>query len=226
MQIAPKFQEEYSAKLPALALLSNLGWTYISPQHALSARAGKVDQVVLNQILREQLAKRTFIFAGKEHAISDKAIDSLVAEVNSPALNQGLITANEYLYNHLLYGVFVTEFIDSKRVHPTISLFDWKNPHNNSFVFTEEFSVIRANGIEACRPDIVCFVNGIPLVVIEAKHPDGNAKKGPTIGDGISQSLRNQSYDEIPRLFAYSQILLSINGHYERYGTCGTPTKF
>lgn len=226
MQIAPKFQEEYSAKLPALALLSNLGWTYISPQQALSARAGKADQVVLNQILREQLAKRTFIFAGKEHAISDKAIDSLIAEVNSPALNQGLITANEHLYNHLLYGISVTEFIDGKRANPTISLIDWNNPQNNSFVFTEEFSVTRANGIEARRPDIICFVNGIPLVVIEAKRPDGNAKKGPTIDEGISQSLRNQRHDEIPRLFAYSQILLSINGHDGRYGTCGTPTKF
>ncbi|QLJ63880.1 type I restriction endonuclease subunit R [Serratia marcescens] len=226
MQIAPKFQEEYSAKLPALALLSNLGWTYISPQQALSARAGKADQVVLNQILREQLAKRTFIFAGKEHAISEKAIDGLIAEVNSPALNQGLITANEHLYNHLLYGISVTEFIDGKRANPTISLIDWNNPKNNSFVFTEEFSVTRANGIEARRPDIVCFVNGIPLVVIEAKRPDGNAKKGPTIDEGISQSLRNQRHDEIPRLFAYSQILLSINGHDGRYGTCGTPTKF
>ncbi|HDG9808944.1 MAG: type I restriction endonuclease subunit R [Raoultella sp.] len=226
MQIAPKFQEEYSAKLPALALLSNLGWTYISPQQAMSARAGKADQVVLNQILREQLAKRTFIFAGKEHVISDKAIDSLIAEVNSPALNQGLITANEHLYNHLLYGISVTEFIDGKRVNPTISLIDWNNPRNNSFVFTEEFSVTRANGIEARRPDIVCFVNGIPLVIIEAKRPDGNAKKGPTIDEGISQSLRNQRHDEIPRLFAYSQVLLSINGHDGRYGTCGTPTKF
>lgn len=226
MQIAPKFQEEYSAKLPALALLSNLGWTYISPQQALSARAGKVDQVVLNQILREQLAKRTFIFAGKEHAISDKAIDSLIAEVNSPALNQGLITANEHLYNHLLYGISVTEFIDGKRANPTISLIDWNNPQNNSFAFTEEFCVTRANGIDARRPDIVCFVNGIPLVVIEAKRPDGNAKKGPTIDEGISQSLRNQRHDEIPRLFVYSQILLSINGHDGRYGTCGTPTKF
>jgi type I site-specific restriction-modification system R (restriction) subunit len=56
------------------------------------------------------------------------------------------------------------------------------------------------------RPDIVCFVNGIPLVVIEAKRPDSQAKKGPTINEGISQSLRNQRPDEIPHLFAYSQL--------------------
>ncbi|WP_254204846.1 type I restriction endonuclease subunit R [Aeromonas sp. FDAARGOS 1417] len=103
---------------------------------------------------------------------------------------------------------------------------DWHNPQNNRFTFTEEFRVTRAGGIESRRPDIVCFVNGLPLVVIEAKRPDGNAKKGPTIKEGISQSLRNQRPDEIPLLFAYSQLLLSINGIEGRYGTCGTPEKF
>lgn len=225
-QYAPKFQEEYSAKLPALALLNNLGWSYLSPEEALAARAGKPDQVVLMHLLREQLAKRTFTFGGQEYSLSDKAIDNLIAEVNSPALNQGLLTANERLYNHLMYGISVTEFIDGKKANPTIALIDWHHPTNNSFVFTEEFTVTRANGVESRRPDIVCFVNGIPLVVIEAKRPDGNAKKVPTIGEGISQTLRNQRHDEIPRLFVYSQLLLSINGHDGRYGTCGTSAKF
>ncbi|WP_224556528.1 type I restriction endonuclease subunit R [Pectobacterium versatile] len=225
-QYAPKFQEEYSAKIPALALLSNLGWSYITPEYALATRGNKADQVVLSQILREQLEKRTFTFAGRDYPLSDKSIDSLIAEVNNPALNEGLLTANERLYNHLIYGISVTEFIDGKKANPTIALIDWHNPANNSFVFTEEFSVTRSNGIESRRPDIVCFVNGIPLAIIEAKRPDGNAKKGPTIDEGISQSLRNQRHDEIPRLFAYSQLLLSINGHDGRYGTCGTPAKF
>ncbi len=225
-QYAPKFQEEYSAKLPALALLNNLGWSYLSPEEALAARASKPDQVVLTYLLREQLAKRTFTFGGQEYSLSDKAIDNLISEVNSPALNQGLLTANERLYNHLIYGISVTEFIDGKKANPTIALIDWHHPTNNSFVFTEEFTVTRANGVESRRLDIVCFVNGIPLVVIEAKRPDGNAKKVPTIGEGISQTLRNQRHDEIPRLFVYSQLLLSINGHDGRYGTCGTSAKF
>lgn len=226
----PKFQEEYSAKLPALALMTNLGWSFLSPDEALAARSGKQDEVVLRQILRSELQKRRFTFAGKTYPLSEKAIDNLVAEVCSPAINEGLLTANERLYNHLLYGISVTEFVDGKKANPTISLIDWQNPTNNSFVFTEEFSVIKVGGVESRRPDIVCFVNGIPLVVIEAKRPDGYAakgsKKGPTIDEGISQSLRNQRHDEIPLLFAYSQLLLSINGNEGRYGTCGTPQKF
>lgn len=229
-QYTPKFQEEYSAKLPALTLLTNLGWSFLSPELALAARGGKADEVVLRQVLRGELQKRTFTFAGKSYPLSGKAIDNLIAEVCSPALNEGLLTANERLYNHLLYGISVTEFVDGKKASPTVALIDWQNPANNSFVFTEEFTVTRTGGVESRRPDIVCFVNGIPLVVIEAKRPDGKARsgkgRGPTIDEGISQSLRNQRHDEIPLLFVYSQMLLSINGNEGRYGTCGTPAKF
>ncbi len=225
MQPAPKFQEEFSAKLPALTLLTNLGWSFLSPERALAARNNKQDEVILREILRSELHKRRFTFAGRDYPLSEKAIDNLIAEVCSPALNEGLLAANEKLYNHLLYGISVTEFVDGKKANPTIALIDWQNPANNRFECTEEFSVTRSGGVEARRPDIVCFVNGIPLVVIEAKRPDGNAKKGPTIEEGISQSLRNQRSDEIPQLFAYSQLLLSINGTEGRYGTCGTPIK-
>ncbi|MGY3868560.1 type I restriction endonuclease subunit R [Aeromonas crassostreae] len=231
IQPIPKFQEEYSAKIPALTLLTQLGWTFLSPEQALAARDGKPDQVVMRQQLRSVLAERTFVFAGKTHPLSAKSVDNLVSELCSPALNEGLQAANERLYNHLLYGMSVTEFVDGKKVSPTIPLIDWYHPHNNRFTFTEEFRVTRSGGIgssfqEHRRPDIVCFVNGLPLVVIEAKRPDGNAKKGPTIKEGISQSLRNQRQGEIPLLFAYSQLLLSINGIEGRYGTCGTPETF
>lgn len=222
----PKFQEDYSAKLPALTLLTNLGWSFLSPSQALAARDAKQDQVVLRQILRKELLKRKFTFAGQEYPLSAKSVDNLISEICSPALNEGLLTANEKIYNHLLYGISVTEIVNSKKVSPTIPIIDWHDIHNNDFSYTEEFCVTRSGGVDNRRPDIVCFVNGIPLVVIEAKRPDSQAKKGPTINEGISQSLRNQRPDEIPHLFAYSQLLLSINGHEGRYATCNTPAKF
>lgn len=225
-QFAPKFQEEYSAKIPALSLLTNLGWTFLPPEHALAKRGNKPDEVVMRNELQRVLQTRRFRLEGREQALSDKAIDKLIAEVCNPALNEGLALANEKLYNHMLYGISVTEFVDGKKANPTIALIDWEKPENNSFHFTEEYSITRTGGIDSRRPDIVCFVNGIPLVVIEAKRPDGNAKKGPTIAEGISQSLRNQRHDEIPRLFAYAQLIFSVNGTDGRYGTCGTPEKF
>jgi len=144
-----------------------------------------------------ELQKRKFTFSGKDYPLSEKAIDNIIAEVCSPALNEGLGVANEKIYNHLLYGLSVTEFINGRKANPTIALIDWQTIDNNSYLFTEEMSVLRTNGVDHRRPDIVCFVNGIPFVVIEAKRPDGHAKKGPTIGEGVSQSLRNQRNDEM-----------------------------
>lgn len=224
--ISIKFQEEYSSKIPALTLLMNLGWTYLTPAQANAYRDGKLDQVVLTHILRRELAKRTFVYAGSSHAISTNAIDNLIDHITHPPLGEGLLTANERIYNHLVYGISVTEFVDGKKVNPTISLIDWADISNNDFSFTEEFSITRSGGIDNRRPDIVCFVNGIPFTVIEAKRPDGQTGKAPTIDEGISQSLRNQRHDEIPQLFAYSQLLISINGRTGRYGTCYTPAKF
>jgi type I restriction enzyme R subunit len=226
MNPSPKFQEEYSAKIPALTLLTNLGWDFINPENALSARAGKTNELILKDVLRKELQKRRFIFSGKEYPLSDKAIDNIIHEVSSPALNEGLTIANERLYNHMLYGISVTEFINGKKANPTVSLIDWSDFRNNSFFFTEEYSVLRTNNVDCRRPDIVCFVNGLPLVVIEAKRPDVSSNRGPTIDEGVSQHLRNQRNDEIPALFAYSQLLVSINGADAKYATQSTPAKF
>lgn len=222
----PKFEEEYSAKIPALTLLTSLGWTYLTPAQALTARDGKLDQVVLTHILRQQLAKRTFTHAGQDHSLSPQAIDSLIDTITNPPMGEGLLKVNERIYNHLVYGIAVTEFVNGKKVSPTISLIDWHNIDNNDFSYTEEYTITRSGGIDNRRPDIVCFVNGIPLAVIEAKRPDAHTGKAPTIDEGISQTLRNQRHDEIPQLFAYSQLLISINGNTGRYATCYTPAKF
>ena len=224
--VLPKFQEEYSAKIPALTLLHNLGWTFLSPEQALLRRNGKTSEVVLREVLREELRKRRYVFAGKSRAFSEQAIDNVIAELCSPALNEGLGVANEKIYNHLLYGMSVKGFVDGKKINPTLQIIDWENIDNNNFLFTEEFNVQRTGGVDHRRPDIVCFINGLPLVVIEAKRPDNHTNKGPTINEGISQNIRNQRNDEIPHLFVYAQLLFSINGAEGRYGTQGTPKKF
>lgn len=225
------FQEEFSAKIPALTLLTNLGYTFIPPSECESLRGNTLagnkstHQVVLLPVMRAFLAKQTFSFAGKQHALSEAAIDKVMHELN-PAMNLGLKAANEKIYNALMYGVSVTEFIDGKKASPTIRLIDWHNIDNNQFHFTEELVVQNAEGTGNRIPDIVCFVNGLPLVVIEAKRPDSNKEGKSTNAEAISQHIRNQGQAEIPHLYAYSQLLLAVNGHEGLYATCGTPEKF
>lgn len=227
-----KFQEEFSAKIPALTLLSNLGYTFISPRECEALRGNTLTiekksthQVVLLPVMRAFLAKQTFSFAGKEHPLSPAAIDKVMHELN-PAMNLGLKAANEKIYNALMYGISVTEFIDGKKASPTIRLIDWHTIENNQFHFTEELVVQNAEGTGNRIPDIVCFVNGLPLVVIEAKRPDSNKEGKSTNSEAISQHIRNQGQAEIPHLYAYSQLLLAVNGYEGLYATCATPEKF
>ena len=226
------FQEEFSAKVPALTLLTNLGYTFIPPSKCETLRGNSLvsekkstHQVILLPIMRAFLAKQTFSFAGKQHTLSEAAIDKVMHELN-PAMNLGLKAANEKIYNALMYGVSVTEFIDGKKASPTIKLIDWHNIDNNQFHFTEELVVQNAEGTGNRIPDIVCFVNGLPLVVIEAKRPDSSKEGKSTNAEAISQHIRNQGQAEIPQLYAYSQLLLAVNGHEGLYATCGTPEKF
>lgn len=219
------FKEEQSAKIPALALLTHLGYQFI-PTSECSIQRGRLSTVILPNVLRKVLSKKTFSFMGKDHLLSAASIDKIVHELASPAMNEGLKAANEKLYNILTYGIGVTEFIDGKKANPTIQIIEWEKPERNVFHFTEELKVENTHGTDHRIPDIVCFVNGLPWVVIEAKRPDSSKEGKPTVAEGISQNIRNQKVDEIPHLFAYSQLLLSINGHEGQYATCGTPEKF
>jgi len=180
---------------------------------------------MLLPIMRAFLAKQTFPLAGKQHPLSAASVDKIMHELN-PAMNEGLKGANEKLYNAMMYGVSVTEFVDGKKASPTIQLIDWHTITNNQFHFTEEMVIQNSEGTGHRTPDIVCFVNGLPWVVIEAKRPASSKEGKPTIDEGISQNIRNQGQVEIPHLFAYSQLLLSINGNTGLYATCGTPKKF
>src|SRR3546814_19592055 len=86
--------------------------------------------------------------------------------------------------------------------------------------------VLAVPGTHTRRPDIVGFVNGIPLLVIEAKRPDSGNPNKSMVDEGISQTIRNQGQEEIPHLFAYAHLLLSIGMTDGRYGTTRTPRKF
>lgn len=222
---ALKLQEEFIAKIPALMLLANMGWEYLSPAEALALRGGR-DEVILTPILRGVLESRHFLAQGKSHKLDKSGVDNLIGHVKDANLAEGLRKANEELFNDLLYGISVTQFIDGRSTNQTISLIDWERPENNRYHYTEEMAIKRSNSERDRIPDIVLFVNGIPLAVIEAKRPDQHTLRKPTIEEGISQMIRNQRTGEIPQLFIYTQLLLAINGLEGRYGTTGTPKKF
>ncbi len=225
MSQAPDTAELYSAHIPALAMLVSLGWSYMSAGDCLAARGGN-QGVIMRGVLVEQLRRRNFDYKGKTYPLSTNAIDQIVRELSAPALHEGLLTANEKLYNAITLGVTVTEFVDGKKHSVTVPIIDWTRPHSNSFIVTEEMELLSAAGTHTRRPDIVGFVNGIPLLVIEAKRPGSGNPNKSMVEEGISQMIRNQGQEEIPHLFAYAHLLMSIGMTDGRYGTTRTPRKF
>ncbi len=221
----PNTAELSSAHIPALHTLIALGWTYMPSAKALELREGN-KAVVLKSVLIDEMKKRRFDYRGKSYPLSTNAIDQIVRDLCAPAMQEGLLSANEKLYNAMTLGVTVTEFVDGKKHSPTVKIIDWDWPESNSFIVSDEFEVLSTDGTHTRRPDIVCFINGLPVVVIEAKRPDSGNPNMSLVDEGISQNIRNQKHDEIPHLFAYSQLLLSISGTEGRYGTTRTPKKF
>jgi type I restriction enzyme R subunit len=225
MTITPNTAELYSAQIPALATLMSLGWDYLSPADCLHMRGGN-NGVLLLPVLVKQLKTRRFEYKGQSYPLSNNAIDQIVRELSAPPLHEGLITANERLYNALTLGLTVTEFVDGKKTSVTVAIIDWPEARKNTFHITEEFELLVSDGTRTRRPDMVGYVNGIPLVVIEAKRPDSGNPNSSMVEEGISQMIRNQKSDEIPQLFAFAQLLVSISATDGKYGTTKTARKF
>lgn len=226
MSQTPNSREQYSAHIPALHLLANLGWHFLTTAQALALR-GSTREVLLKHRLIEVLQTRRYEYKGEWYPLSPGGIDQIVREISSISMAEGLLPANERLYARLALGITVTEFMpDGKKHQPTIAVMDWTDVTANRWDVTEEVQVLSAQGTHHRTPDVVCYVNGIPLALIEAKRPEGSHAAKAMVDEGVSQHLRNQRPDEIPQMFAYAQLLLAISQTEGRYGTTGTAAKF
>jgi type I restriction enzyme, R subunit len=223
----PSFKEDHISQIPALQLLIKLGYTYLSPEQALKYRGEKTTNVLLDDILRKQLKEINSIriSSTKTSVFSDANIEAGIQALKDLPMNEGYIAACETAYNLITLGKALEQSIDGDKKSFTLQYIDW-NPEtfltNNVFHVTEEYSVMRSTSREHYRPDLVLFINGIPLVIIECKRQD---IKEP-ISQAVSQHLRNQQDDGIKALYVYSQVLVSLAMQEASFATNGTRPKF
>ena len=202
----------------------DFGYKFITKEDNLIFRENKTSAVLLKKILIERLyAINSYEYKGQNYKFSANNISKAVEDLDV-SLNEGLIVANEKITNHLLLGTSYEENLDDgTKKSFSFKYIDFENIENNHFFVTEEFIVDRANQNEITktrRPDLILFVNGIPLVVIELKKSSVNYE------NGIKQLEKEQKKDEIPHLFKYIQLTIAANSNEARYGTMGTPLKF
>jgi type I restriction enzyme R subunit len=217
------FTEDNISQLPALKLLCHLGYQYLSPAEALAMRDGRESNVILTDVLRERLHHINQIKLGRKTThFNDANIERAIQKLKDVPLSEGLVQACNQMYNLLVFGLALEQSIDGDKKSHTLQYIDWVNPSNNVFHVTEEFSVLRTGRKDTYRPDIVLFVNGIPLAIIECKSP---TIKEP-IKQAISQHIRNQQENGIQPLYVYSQILMALSLTEAKYATTNTKEEF
>lgn len=214
-----RFDEKYLSQIPALQVLINLGYQYLSPAKALAAR-GRTSNVLLEEVLREQLKRSNRIqHKARSYLFSEENIQSAIQRLKNIKYD-GLLRTNEAVYDLLTLGVALEQSIEGDLKSFTLNYVDWRTPANNVYHVAAEFAVERTRSVQTCRPDLVLFVNGIPFAVIECKSPKVE------VAQAVSQTIRNQRDEYIPRLFTYAQMVLAVTKNEARYATVGTPARF
>jgi type I restriction enzyme R subunit len=176
---------------------------------------GDWTEVIRTQSVEEDLLIKSLIERGYEESVAQKACDELVKVATS--LPNGLYEANKEVYKLLRYGVTVR--VQQGKPKETIWLIDWDNPENNHFAVAEEVSF--KGGQHDKRPDIVIYVNGIALGVIELK------RSKVSVSEGIRQNLDNQKSMFIQKFFTTIQFTFAgSDAQGLRYGTIETTEKY
>src|SRR2546423_785846 len=162
----------------------------------------------------EEFNLRTFL---KRQGYSDSLIGKALYELNKVAGDQtrSLYEINKAVYSLLRYGVPVKP--EAGENTETVWLIDWKTPLNNDFALAEEVAV---KGEHSKRPDVVLYVNGIALGILELK------RSIVSVSEGIRQNLDNQNKKFIQPFFATVQLIMAENDTEAlRYGVIETREK-
>ncbi len=192
-----------------IELLTGKGYTYITPESldpdfSNSLRSGYSD-VILNDHLQEALVNIN-------PQLPMSCIQQAIKEVERVNTHGDLIACNEYFQNLLINGVDVSFLHNGEEKTVKVWLVDSNIPDNNKWVVTQQMTIIE-NG-QNKRPDVIIFLNGIPVVVIELKNAvDQNA----TIDKAYQQLKTYQQ--SIPVLFCYNILEIISDGLEARVGT-------
>ena len=151
---------------------------------------------------------------GHDNGIITKVLYEL-GKASALGGSKPLVEANREVYGQLRYGVNVQPSTGDHRV--TVKLIDWEHPLNNDFGIAEEVTL---KGENTKRPDIVLYINGIAIGVLELK------RSTVSVSEGIRQNLTNQREDFIEWFFSTVQLVMAgSESQGLRYGTIKTPEK-
>lgn len=206
--------EDAATEKPALELLANLGWNvfdaFAETDGALSDLSGRerLDEVVLVKYLRPALERLN-------PGTPLEAIDATITELQRDRSTMTSVAANQEIYKLLKDGYKTTyQNEQGEQESVTVYIVDMINPANNTYTAISQFWIL--GRLHKRRPDIIAFVNGLPLIHIELKAP------GEKATDAFKDNIRDYR-DTIPQLFWYNQFIIISNGTDTRVGSVTAP---
>ena len=215
-----KLDERNHVEKPMLEQLEGLGWKILdltgTRQQPNDTGRDNFADVVMTPVLREQL---NII----NPWIEDDQVDQVIHQLTGNWPSTGLLENNKHLFELLIENTSVSENRQTGERSPSVRFVDFKNSENNSFVAVCQFKV-RIRGTEHhIIPDIVLFLNGLPVVLIECKSP----KVNDAIPEAINQMLRYSEQRGAQRegsreLFFYNQFVVATCRQEAKFGTITT----
>ncbi|MCO6498069.1 MAG: type I restriction endonuclease subunit R [Chitinophagaceae bacterium] len=199
---------EDSIEQLAIEHLQSIGWDYMyGPMLASDGEFPERDSyndVILKERLRQHIAviNEQIPISAQEEAINK------VLRIGSPDMMQ----ANEDFHIMLTEGVDVTYTLNGETRGDKVLLIDYQNPENNNYVCVNQFTI--TEGTQHKRPDIILFINGIPLVIIELKNP---ADAKATVEKAYTQL--NNYKTAVPSLFPYNAFMVASDGFEAKAGS-------
>ena len=168
-------------------------------------------EVILEKELRESI-KRINPW------IEDDQINEVIRRIATPQANS-LLEANREIHELLLENTSVQENRKTGEKSPTVKFIDFRNPENNSFIVISQFKVNIPGTEKHIIPDIVLFVNGLPLIVVECKSPASSDPINEAIIQLMRYSNRRGEKEGNEKLFWYNLLMIATSKQVAKYGT-------
>ena len=204
------YTEDQLVEQPAIGLFAELGWATVTALEETFGETGTLQRETKGDVV---LVSRLLAALKRLNpTLPPETIITTVDELTRDRSAMSLVAANRDVYTLLKEGIKVSipdrEYGGQKTER--LRVIDWEQPANNDFLLVSQFSV--TGSLYTCRPDLVGFVNGLPLVVIELKKPGVPARAA------FDENLTHYK-QEIQSLFWFNALLIASNGTDSRVGS-------
>ena len=199
---------ENAIELKSMLIFDELGWEIIYAEHEVGGDPTMLGRSHHGEVILERYLFNAIKFLNPD--LPDEAFQSAKDELVRDRSTMSLAKANQQIYTLLKDGVKVS-FRDKGGVRQDekVQLINWSAPNENHFLLVSQMWV--AGDMYKRRPDLIGYINGIPLLFMELKNPDKNIKHA------YEENLRDYK-DTIPHLLWYNGIVLLSNGTEAKAG--------